>query len=84
DSIDTIIKNDEDNNPFLAIIDEETRNTIIQQIEKLPEKEKLVLSLYYQEDLNLKEIGKVMNISESRVSQLHSQAIKRIQSKVNF
>ncbi|WP_238552610.1 MULTISPECIES: RNA polymerase sigma factor FliA [unclassified Gilliamella] len=84
DNIDSIIKCDEDNNPFSALIDEEIRNTIIQQIEKLPEKEKLVLSLYYQEDLNLKEIGKVMDISESRVSQLHSQAIKRIQSKINF
>lgn len=84
DNIDAIIENEEDNNPFLAIIDEEIRNTVIQQIENLPQKEKLVLSLYYQEDLNLKEIGKVLNISESRVSQLHSQAIKRIQSKVSF
>nr|WP_238786060.1 MULTISPECIES: RNA polymerase sigma factor FliA [Gilliamella] len=84
DNIDSIIEYEEDNNPFLTIIDEEIRNTVIHQIENLPEKEKLVLSLYYQEDLNLKEIGNVMNISESRVSQLHSQAIKRIQSKVTF
>ncbi|WP_085248166.1 RNA polymerase sigma factor FliA [Gilliamella mensalis] len=84
DNIDAIIEYQEDNDPFSAIIDEEIRNTIIQQIENLPDKEKLVLSLYYQEDLNLKEIGNVMNISESRVSQLHSQAIKRIQSKVSF
>ncbi|MWN06689.1 RNA polymerase sigma factor FliA [Gilliamella sp. Pas-s95] len=84
DNIDAIIEYEEDNNPFLTIIDEEIRNTVIHQIENLPEKEKLVLSLYYQEDLNLKEIGNVMNISESRVSQLHSQAIKRIQSKVTF
>lgn len=82
DHIDSIIEQSEDNNPFATIINEEIRNIIIQQIENLPEKEKLVLTLYYQEELNLKEIGKAMNISESRVSQLHSQAIKRIQSKI--
>jgi RNA polymerase sigma factor FliA len=83
DNIDAIIEHGEDNNPFSAIISDENYTIINQQIENLPEKEKLVLALYYQEDLNLKEIGKVMNISESRVSQLHSQAIKRIQSKVS-
>jgi RNA polymerase sigma factor FliA len=83
DNIDAIIEHGEDNNPFSVIISDENYTIINQQIENLPEKEKLVLALYYQEDLNLKEIGKVMNISESRVSQLHSQAIKRIQSKVS-
>lgn len=82
DNIDTMIEHEEDNNPFSTIINDEVRNIIIREIENLPEKEKTVLALYYQEDLNLKEIGKVMNISESRVSQLHSQAIKRIQSKL--
>jgi RNA polymerase sigma factor FliA len=84
DNIDTLIDCDGDNNPFSTIIDEEIRNTVIRQIENLPEKEKLVLSLYYQEELNLKEIGKVLEISESRVSQLHSQAIKRIQSRIDM
>ncbi|OCG23679.1 RNA polymerase sigma factor FliA [Gilliamella sp. wkB108] len=82
DNVEEMIEQQEDNNPFATIINDEIRNTIIQQIENLPEKEKIALALYYQEDLNLKEIGKVMNISESRVSQLHSQAIKRIRSKV--
>lgn len=82
DNIDVMIEPGADNNPFAAIISDEIRNVIIQQIDNLPEKEKIALALYYQEDLNLKEIGKVMNISESRVSQLHSQAIKRIRSKV--
>lgn len=82
DNIDVMIEPGEDNNPFTTIISDEIRNVIIQQIDNLPEKEKIALALYYQEDLNLKEIGKVMNISESRVSQLHSQAIKRIRSKV--
>lgn len=84
DNIDVMITHQEDNNPFSTIINDEIRNIIIRQIENLPEKEKIILTLYYQEDLNLKEIGKVMNISESRVSQLHSQAIKRIQSKVKL
>ncbi len=82
DGIDLIIKQQEDNNPASMILTEEIRNKIIQQINHLPENEKMVLILYYQEDFNLKEIGKVINISESRVSQLHSQAIKRIKSKI--
>ena len=84
DNIDTLIESGSDNNPFSSIINDEIRNIMIQQIDKLPEKEKMVLALYYQEELNLKEIGNVMNISESRVSQLHSQAIKRIQSKITL
>lgn len=83
DGIDLIIEQQEENNPFSNVINEELRNRIIEQINRLPEKEKMVLTLYYQEDLNLKEIGKTINISESRVSQLHSQAIKRIRSKIS-
>lgn len=48
------------------------------QIDKLPEREKLVLALYYQEELNLKEIGEVLGVTESRVSQIHSQAAARL------
>ncbi|AID79007.1 RNA polymerase sigma factor WhiG [Escherichia coli Nissle 1917] len=48
----------------------------------VPEREKLVLTLYYQEELNLKEIGAVLEVGESRVSQLHSQAIKRLRTKL--
>lgn len=83
DGIDSIIDQQEDNNPFSDIINEEIRHIVMEQINRLPEKEKMVLMLYYQEDLNLKEIGKIINISESRVSQLHSQAIKRIKSKIS-
>jgi RNA polymerase sigma factor for flagellar operon FliA len=52
-------------------------------IEELPEKQRLVLSLYYYEDLNLKEIGKVLDVTESRVSQLHAQAVSRLKSKLS-
>ena len=51
-------------------------------ISLLPEKEQLVLSLYYSDELNLREIGEVMGVSESRVSQIHSQAAARIRSKI--
>ncbi len=48
----------------------------------LPEKQRLVLSLYYYEDLNLKEIGQVLDVTESRVSQLHTQAIMKLRNKL--
>ena len=52
-------------------------------IAELPERERLVLSLYYDEGLNLKEIGAILAVSESRVSQLHSQALVRLRARVN-
>lgn len=55
---------------------------MIDAIEALPEREKKVLTLYYQEELNLKEIGAVLEVGESRVSQLHSQAIKRLRARL--
>lgn len=84
DSIDTMITQEEDNNPFSQLINDELQRLIAEQIALLPDKEKIVLVLYYQEDLNLKEIGKVLDISESRVSQLHSQAVKRLKSKISL
>jgi RNA polymerase sigma factor for flagellar operon FliA len=51
-------------------------------IESLPEKERLVVTLYYYEELNLKEIGEIMNLTESRISQLHSQAVIRLKVKM--
>ncbi|WP_194756438.1 RNA polymerase sigma factor FliA [Aliidiomarina indica] len=68
--------------PAEALFSEERRSHITEAIGALPEKEKLVMALYYQEELNLKEIGAVLGVTESRVSQLHSQAIKRIRSRV--
>ena len=60
----------------------EVQSAIAESIEELPEKEKLVLSLYYDDELTMKETGKVLGITESRVSQLHSQAITRLRSKL--
>lgn len=61
---------------------EELRNALIERLEELNENERLVITLYYYEKLTLKEIGKVLEISESRVSQIHSKAILKLRSKL--
>lgn len=58
------------------------RDAVIAAIDKLPERERLVLSLYYEQELNLKEIGAVLNVTESRVCQLHGQALVRLKSRL--
>jgi RNA polymerase sigma factor for flagellar operon FliA len=64
--------------PAALLEDIDTRRALISGIEALPEREKTVMALYYDEDLNLKEIGEVLGVTESRVCQLHSQAIARL------
>ena len=58
------------------------RAAMAEAIERLPERERMVLSLYYDEELNLKEIGLVLGVSESRVSQIHSQAAVRLRARL--
>lgn len=60
----------------------EIKNILGKSIDLLPEKEKLVISLYYYEDLTLKEISAIMHVSESRISQLHTKAILRLKGKL--
>ena len=69
-------------NPESIVEKEEIKQVIVRTIDELPEKEKKVLVLYYYEDLTLKEIGKVLEVTESRVSQLHTKAIMRMRSKL--
>lgn len=69
-------------NPFSAVNFKRGQERIKLGIKSLPEKQRLVLSLYYYEDLNLKEIGQVLDVTESRVSQLHTQAILKLRSKL--
>ncbi|MDR3304037.1 MAG: RNA polymerase sigma factor WhiG [Treponema sp.] len=69
-------------NPDVIVEKDEMRRVIVEQINELPEKEKKVLVLYYYEDLTLKEIGQVLEVTESRVSQLHTRAIMRLRSKL--
>ncbi|MGE4339063.1 MAG: RNA polymerase sigma factor FliA [Pigmentiphaga sp.] len=66
--------------PLAALLAKGLRDTLIIAIEQLPEREKLLLSLYYEQGLNLKEIGLVLEVTEARVSQLRSQAIARLRS----
>ena len=58
------------------------KQSLAQAITQLPEREKMVLALYYDQELNLKEIGQVLGVSESRVSQIHSQAALRLRSRL--
>ena len=69
-------------NPDVVVEKDEIRRVIIEAINELPEKEKKVLVLYYYEDLTLKEIGQVLEVTESRVSQLHTKAILRLRAKL--
>ena len=68
--------------PLSALLDESLRAALVEAIELLPEREKLLMSLYYEKGLNLREIGAVMEVSESRVCQLHSQAVARLRAKL--
>ena len=69
-------------NPDIIVEKDEIKRVIIQAITELPEKEKKVLVLYYYEDLTLKEIGKILEVTESRISQLHTKAIMRLRAKL--
>jgi RNA polymerase sigma factor for flagellar operon FliA len=71
---------DNSSEPFANIHDERFRAKLIEAIGVLPEREKLMMAMYYEEELNLREIGAVLGVSESRVCQLHSQAVARLRS----
>jgi RNA polymerase sigma factor for flagellar operon FliA len=68
--------------PLNELDDSDFRRVLVESIANLPEREKLVMGLYYEQDMNLKEIGAVLSVSESRVCQLHSQAIARLRVKL--
>ncbi len=73
----------DEHDPFGALEDDQMREQLAEAIASLPEKEAMVMSLYYAEELNLKEIGAVLGVSESRVSQIHGQALARVRVKIN-
>lgn len=68
--------------PLQALMNGGFRQAVIRAIEALPEREKILMGLYYEQEMNLKEIGAVMGVSESRVCQLHSQAIARMRARL--
>jgi len=68
--------------PAAALDETETREALADAIARLPEREKLVVTLYYYEELTLREIGEVLGVTESRVSQLHTKAILRLKARL--
>jgi RNA polymerase sigma factor for flagellar operon FliA len=75
-----LVDNDEDALTLTRL--KEIKDAVVRAIEQLPEKERLVISLYYLDELTMKETGKVLHITESRVSQIHSQAVRRLRAKL--
>jgi RNA polymerase sigma factor FliA len=68
------------NGPLDQLLESGLRHRLVEAIEAIPERERLLLSLYYEQELNLREIGAVMEVSQSRVCQLHSQVISRLRA----
>ena len=79
--IDTI-EDEQGPNPQTSLDETEMREAIGEAIARLPEREKLVVTLYYYEELTLREIGEVLGVTESRVSQLHTKAILRLKARL--
>ena len=69
--------------PFRDVVDEDFRAALAEAISNLPERERLVMSLYYDDELNLKEIGAALRVSESRICQIHGQALVRLQARLS-
>ena len=68
--------------PEEALSDDEYRRQLAEAIRQLPDKEQLVMSLYYDDELNFREIGEILEVTESRICQLHGQALLRIKSRM--
>lgn len=77
-----VIEDPNSENPFDSMKLLESKNLISDTIGTMPEKERLVVSLYYYEDLNMKEIGSILGITESRVCQIHTKAVMRLRGKL--
>ena len=73
---------DEGADPFALLRDQRLRAALVGAIQSLPEREQYVMGMYYEHDMNLKEIAAVLGVTESRVCQLHSQAIARLRTKM--
>ncbi|QHI97978.1 FliA/WhiG family RNA polymerase sigma factor [Xylophilus rhododendri] len=73
---------DPDVDPMQQLRDQRLRQALVEAIKVLPEREQYIMSMYYENDMNLKEIAAVLGITESRVCQLHSQSIARLRSKM--
>jgi len=81
-SIGDSIESPHSRNPDAIVEKQEMKRVIVEAIGELPDKEKKVLVLYYYENLTLKEIGAVLGVTESRISQLHTKAILRLRGRL--
>lgn len=72
----------EDADPLELLQDDRFRKALIQAIDHLPERERMMMGMHYEQDMNLREIGEVLGVSESRVCQLHSQAVSRLRTNL--
>lgn len=75
-------ESDEEADPMQLLRDQRLRKALVDAIKLLPEREQYVMSMYYEQDMNLKEIAAVLGVTESRVCQLHSQSIARLRAKM--
>ena len=73
---------DSDADPLNMLRDQKLREALVAAIKLLPEREQYIMSMYYEQDMNLKEIAAVLDVTESRVCQLHSQSIARLRAKM--
>jgi RNA polymerase sigma factor for flagellar operon FliA len=73
---------DEDTYIENSIEEEEMRKVLLEAIKQLPEKTRLAITLYYYEKLTFKEIGKILNVSESRISQIHSETMTKLKKSI--
>jgi RNA polymerase sigma factor for flagellar operon FliA len=77
-----VIEDEKSVDPSLNVETEEAKDVLLESVNRLPEQERLVIALYYYEEMTLKEIGETLSISESRVSQIHTKAIGKLKSRV--
>jgi RNA polymerase sigma factor for flagellar operon FliA len=73
---------DSESDPLNTLLDESFRSILIAAIDNLPPREKQVMGMHYEQEMNLREIGEVLGVSESRVCQLHTQAVARLRSRL--
>lgn len=80
--LDRQMDGDEDADPMSMLDDQRFRQSLVSAIENLPEREKMLMGLYYEQELNFREIAAILGVTESRVCQLHTQAVTRLRSKM--
>lgn len=78
-----MIEDDEEKNSDYKIEEEEMKRILLKAIQQLPEKTRLAITLYYYEKLTFKEIGEILNVSESRISQIHSETMGKLKKSMN-